>query len=167
VSAEPAAGGAAKLVDPPGGQRLRVWPGRPYPLGAKFDGYGTNFAVYSGVAERVELCLYDLDPRLGAGPGVSDAGLRETRIELNRGIGQIWHAYLPQIGPGTRYGYRVHGPWDPARGLRCNPTKLLVDPYARAISEGLHWGPALRGDDGQGGPSTEDSAPHTLRSVIV
>ncbi|HEX4422884.1 MAG TPA: glycogen debranching protein GlgX [Kofleriaceae bacterium] len=133
-----------------------VWPGRPYPLGAQFDGYGTNFAVYSGVAERVELALFDLEGKPG-----------ETRIELDRGIGQIWHAYLPLIGPGTRYGFRVHGPWDPARGLRCNPSKLLVDPYARAISEGLDWGPALRGDDGNGGPSIEDSAPHTFRSVIV
>jgi isoamylase len=132
--------------------KRRAWPGRPYPLGAQFDGYGTNFAVYSGVAERVELCLFEPE---------------ETRIELGRGIGQIWHAYLPLIGPGTRYGFRVHGPWDPARGLRCNPNKLLVDPYARAISEGLSWGPALRGDDGNGGPSTEDSAPHTFRSVVV
>jgi isoamylase len=132
--------------------RRRVWPGRPYPLGAHFDGYGTNFAVYSGVAERVELCLFEPE---------------ETRIELDRGTGQIWHAYLPLIGPGTRYGFRVHGPWDPSRGLRCNPSKLLLDPYAGAIADGLRWGPALRGDDGKGGPSTEDSAPDTLRSVIV
>ena len=97
----------------------RAWPGRPYPLGATFDGYGTNFAVYSGVAERVELCLFDPD---------------EVRIELERGIGQIWHVYLPLLGPGMRYGYRVHGPWDPSRGLRCNPSKLLVDPYACALS---------------------------------
>ena len=130
----------------------RVWPGRSYPLGAQFDGYGTNFAVYSGVAERVELCLFDPE---------------ETRIELNRGIGQIWHAYLPLCGPGTRYGFRVHGPWDPAHGLRSNPHKLLVDPYARAISEGLHWGPALRGDTGDGEMSTEDSAASTFRSVVV
>jgi glycogen operon protein len=128
-------------------------------MGAIFDGYGTNFAVFSGVAERVELCLFDHSE--------TDPAAREVRIELNRGIGQIWHAYLPLVGPGMRYGFRVHGPWDPARGLRCNPNKLLVDPYARAISEGLHWGPALRGDDGKGGPSTEDSAPHTLRSVVV
>jgi glycogen operon protein len=152
VSADPLAGGVAAITD----IRRRTWPGRPYPLGAQFDGYGTNFAVYSGVAERVELCLFD--------PGETRT---EARIELNRGIGQIWHAYLPMIGPGTRYGFRVHGPWDPSRGLRCNPNKLLVDPYARAISEGLHWGTALRGDNGDGGPSTEDSAPHTLRSVVM
>jgi isoamylase len=153
VTAEPTAKGAATLVERKRGQ---LWPGRPYPLGAHFDGYGTNFAVYSGVAERVELCLFDLEGAAG-----------ESRVDLRRGIGQIWHGYLPLIGPGTRYGFRVHGPWDPSRGLRCNPNKLLVDPYARAISHGLAWGPALRGDDGNGGPSTEDSAPHTFRSVVV
>ncbi|HMG53064.1 MAG TPA: hypothetical protein VK601_06275, partial [Kofleriaceae bacterium] len=148
-------------------RRPRAWPGRPYPLGAQFDGYGTNFAVYSGVAERVDLCLFDVaDAGQGEARGRGEAR-NEVRIELNRGIGNIWHVYLPLIGPGTRYGFRVHGPWDPGRGLRCNPNKLLVDPYARAISEGLRWGPALRGDNGDGGPSTEDSAPHTLRSVVV
>jgi glycogen operon protein len=132
-----------------------VWPGKPYPLGARYDGFGTNFAVYSGVAEKVELCLFD--------------GQAETRIALAQGIGQIWHAYLPEIGPGQRYGFRVHGPWDPGQGLRCNPNKLLVDPYARAITEGLHWSPALRGyqDDPMGPPSNEDSAPNTFRSVVV
>jgi glycogen operon protein len=160
VSTDPTVRGVATQAQ--AARRRRVWPGRPYPLGAQFDGYGTNFAVYSGVAERVELCLFEQgDARSGEAPP------SETRIELVRGTGQIWHAYLPLVGPGTRYGFRVHGPWDPARGLRCNPNKLLVDPYARAISEGLDWGPALRGDDGNGGPSTEDSAPHTLRSVVV
>ena len=101
-----------------------VWPGRPYPLGASFDGAGTNFALFSSVAERVQLCLFDDDDR-------------EQPIDLELGIGQIWHCYLPEVGPGTRYGYRVHGPWDPARGLRCNPHKLLVDPYARALGEGV------------------------------
>ncbi len=132
--------------------RLR-WPGRPYPLGATFDGFGTNFAVYSGIAERVELCLFDEG--------------EEQRVPLERGIGGIWHVYLPSVGPGWRYGYRVDGPWDPGRGLRCNPNKLLVDPYARAISEGVSWGSALRGDGPDGGPSAEDSAPHTFRSVVV
>ncbi|MBA3464500.1 MAG: glycogen debranching protein GlgX [Deltaproteobacteria bacterium] len=132
--------------------RPKVWPGKPYPLGAQFDGFGTNFAVFSGVAERVELCLFDPD---------------ETRIELNCGTGNVWHAYLPEIGPGTRYGFRVHGPWDLSRGLRCNPNKLLVDPYARAISAGLSWGHALRGHQDDGSPSQEDSAPHTFRSVVV
>jgi glycogen operon protein len=133
---------------------MKVWPGKPYPLGAQFDGFGTNFAVYSGVAERVQLCLF------------AENGA-ESRIDLQCGTGQVWHAYLPEVGPSTRYGYRVHGPWDPSRGLRCNPNKLLVDPYARAISEGLQWGPALRGHGDDGGPSTEDSAPSTFRSEVV
>ncbi|MDB4957008.1 MAG: glycogen debranching protein [Myxococcales bacterium] len=135
----------------------RVWPGRPFPLGASFDGAGTNFAVFSSVADKVELCLFD--------PKVE----HEQRIPLVSGIGQIWHAYVPEIGPGWRYGYRVHGPWEPARGIRCNPHKLLVDPYARAISEGLQWVPALRGykDDPLGEMSEEDSAPFTFRSVVA
>ncbi|HEY1550144.1 MAG TPA: glycogen debranching protein GlgX [Kofleriaceae bacterium] len=130
-----------------------VWPGHPYPLGAKFDGSGTNFAVYSSVAEKVELCLFD--------------GETEDRVPLICGTAQVWHAYLPEVGPSQRYGFRVYGPWDLSRGLRCNPAKLLVDPYARAISRGLQWGPALRGDDGAGGASQEDSAPLTFRSVVA
>ena len=131
-----------------------VWPGRPYPLGAIYDGYGTNFALFSSVAERVELCVFD--------------GSRERRMDLSCGTGQVWHGYLPEVGPGTRYGYRVHGPWDPARGLRCNPNKLLLDPYARALSGELRWGTALLGysDDPLGEPSNEDSAPFTYRSVV-
>ncbi|CAN5910963.1 glycogen debranching protein GlgX [soil metagenome] len=132
-----------------------LWLGKPYPLGARFDGHGTNFAVFSSVAERVELCLFD---------GKEDA---ESRVDLVRGVGGVWQGFLPEIGPGTRYGYRVHGPWDLARGLRCNPNKLLVDPYARAISEGLEWGSALRGQADDGGPSREDSARHTFKSVVV
>ncbi|HEX4453898.1 MAG TPA: glycogen debranching protein GlgX [Kofleriaceae bacterium] len=130
-----------------------VWPGRPFPLGATFDGSGTNFAVYSSVAETVELCLFE--------------GETEERLPLTCGTAQVWHAYLPEVGPSQRYGFRVHGPWDLSRGLRCNPAKLLVDPYARAISRGLQWAPALRGDDGNGGPSSEDSAPLTFRSVVA
>ncbi len=137
-------------------RKRATWPGKPYPLGATFDGAGTNFALFSSVAERVQLCLFD------------DHG-HEEQIDLELGIGQIWHCYLPEVGPGTRYGFRVHGPWDPARGLRCNPHKLLVDPYARALGEGLHWVPALRAykDDPFGEMSTEDSAPYTFRSVVA
>jgi len=150
-------GNQGQLLHMPGDvvKPRRAWPGQSYPLGARFDGFGTNFAVYSGVAECVELCLFD--------------GPAELRVPLTRGIGHVWHAFLPEIGPGQRYGYRVHGPWDPKRGLRCNPNKLLVDPYARAITEGLVWGPALCGHAGDplGPMSTEDSAPHTVRSVVV
>jgi isoamylase len=152
-----------------------AWPGHPYPLGAHYDGSGTNFTVFSSVAERVELCLFDhhsAPPFGGAArsgeAGPSDASNRETRIPLQCGIGQIWHAYLPSIGPGTRYGFRVYGAWDPAHGGRCNPNKLLLDPYARALTEGLRWGPALVGyrDDPFGEMSTEDSAPFAMRSVV-
>ena len=92
----------------------------PIPLGATYDGTGTNFALFSEVAERVELCLFDDDGT-------------ETRVELTEVDAFVWHGYLPSVGPGQRYGYRVHGPYDPANGHRCNPAKLLLDPYAKAI----------------------------------
>ena len=134
-----------------------VWPGRPYPLGVHYSGAGSNVAVFSGVADRVELCLFD------------DAD-RETRVDLRCGIGGIWHAFLPRVGPGQRYGFRVHGPWQPDRGLRCNPHKLLLDPYARAYSGGLIWDPALfayTDGDPDGALDGRDSAPYTLRSVVA
>ena len=106
-----------------------VWPGRPYPLGASYDGAGTNFSLFSEVAEAVELCLFD-------GEG------NETRIPLTEVDGFCWHAYLPRVGIGQRYGFRVHGPWDPANGHRCNPNKLLLDPYAKAVDGGVDWHPA-------------------------
>src|ERR1700761_1205010 len=96
------------------------WPGNPYPLGATYDGAGTNFALFSEVAEGVELCLID------------DEG-KESRVDLGEVDGFVWHGYLPGVGPGQRYGFRVHGPFDPAAGHRCNPAKLLLDPYAKAI----------------------------------
>src|SRR5690349_9694051 len=97
-----------------------IWPGKAYPLGATYDGFGTNFAVFSEVAEQVELCLFDRD-------GV------QTRITLPEVDGFIWHGYVPYVEPGQHYGYRVHGPYDPHAGHRCNPNKLLLDPYAKAI----------------------------------
>jgi len=98
----------------------RVWPGRPFPLGAAWEGGGTNFSLYSESAQRVELCLFDEEER-------------EERIDLEEHTAHVWHGYLPDVGPGQRYGYRVHGPWAPERGHRFNPAKLLVDPYAKAI----------------------------------
>ena len=98
----------------------KVWPGRPFPLGAQWDGRGTNFSLFSEHAEHVELCLFDGDDF-------------ETRVPLEERTAFNWHGYLPEIGPGQRYGYRVHGRWDPERGHRFNDAKLLVDPYAKAV----------------------------------
>src|SRR5665811_1744898 len=106
---------------------MQLWPGTAYPLGATWDGSGTNFALFSEVAEQVELCLFGVD-----GGSASPAGA-ETRVELAEVDGFVWHGYLPGIGPGQRYGYRVHGPYEPRRGHRCNPAKLLLDPYGKAV----------------------------------
>src|SRR5690349_10075252 len=135
---------------------ITVWPGNPYPLGATYDGGGTNFAVFSEVAERVELCLFDDD---GA----------ETRVQLPEREALVWHGYLPRIVPGQRYGYRVHGPYDPHRGLRCNPDKLLLDPYAKAIDGHNDWHEALFSYR-FGDPlsvNDADSAPYAMRSVVI
>ncbi|MCU1496949.1 MAG: glycogen debranching protein GlgX, partial [Acidimicrobiales bacterium] len=110
----------------------RVWPGDPYPLGATFDGVGTRFSVVSSVAEAVELCLFD-----------PDGG--EERVTLPERDGDVWHAELPDVQPGQRYGYRVHGPWEPDQGLRCNPAKLLLDPYAKAVEGDIRWDEAVYG----------------------
>ena len=95
---------------------MELWPGEPYPLGASYNGVGTNFALFSEVADRVELCLFD------------DRGSGERRLDMAEVDGYVWHCFLPGIGPGQRYGYRVHGPDDPEAGLRCNPAKLLLNP---------------------------------------
>jgi isoamylase len=116
-------------------------------LGAHLEGDGVRFAVVSGVADAVEVCLFD------------DGG-RETRHALEPGDGEVWHGHVAGAGHGTRYGFRVHGPWDPGAGLRCNAAKLLLDPYARAIEGGVEWNAALDGD------SAEDSAPFVPRSVV-
>jgi glycogen operon protein len=138
---------------------MRIWPGDSYPFGALWDGSGTNFALFSEVAERVELCVFD--------------GGTETRVDLREVDGFVWHGYLPDVGPGTQYGYRVHGPWDPFEGKVCNPAKLLLDPYAKAICG------AIRHDDSLFGYNrtdrtfsryrrgTTDSAPYTMRSVVT
>ena len=133
-----------------------VWPGDSYPLGASYDGAGTNFALFSEIAEQVELCLFDHD---GA----------ETRVALREVDGFIWHCYLPGVGPGQRYGYRVHGPYHPADGHRCNPHKLLLDPYAKAIEGGVTWGqPVFSYTFGHPDRrNNADSAPHVPRSVVV
>jgi isoamylase len=138
------------------GSTMQIWPGSAYPLGATYDGSGTNFALFSEVAERVELCLFDAD---GA----------EARHDLPEMDGFVWHAFLPGVEPGQRYGYRVHGPYDPSRGHRCNPSKLLLDPYAKAIDGKFEWGQALFSynfGDAQS-RNDEDSAGAMPKSVVI
>jgi isoamylase len=135
---------------------MHIWPGAPYPLGATWDGWGTNFALFSEVADRVELCLFD------------EAGA-ETRVPLTEVDGFVWHGYLPAISPGQRYGYRVHGPYDPRRGYRCTPSKLLLDPYAKAVEGELTWDEALF-DYQWTDPrrrNTVDSAPFMPKNVVI
>src|SRR6478609_9334216 len=103
---------------------MRVWQGRPYPLGATWDGNGVNFAIFSENAEAVALCLFD------APDATEEAGC----IRLSERKDMVWHCYLPDVRPGQLYGYRVHGPYDPPRGHRFNANKLLIDPYAKAVS---------------------------------
>ncbi len=135
---------------------MQIWTGKSYPLGATFDGSGTNFALFSEAAERVELCLFDED---GA----------ERRIDVTEVDAHVWHVYLPAVQPGQRYGYRVHGPFDPAAGLRCDPSKLLLDPYAKAIAGMASNHPSLYSYDFEDPEkrNTEDSAAHTMHSVVV
>jgi isoamylase len=135
---------------------LRLWPGRPYPLGATYDGTGVNFALFSNVAERVELVLVD------------DQGKSHT-LELTEVDGFVWHGYIPGIQPGQRYGFRVHGPYDPSTGQRCNSTKLLLDPYAKAIDGQIDGDPSLFSYQFKNPKklNTDDSAPHTMLSVVV
>ncbi len=142
----------------PGAPRLEA--GSPQPLGANWTGRGTNFAVFSAHADRVELCLFD-------GSGRDEI----ARLELPSRTGDLWHGFLPARfgGPGLQYGYRVHGPYDPARGLRFNPSKLLVDPCAQSLRGNFEWHPSLhgavRGRDDL--PSPDDSAPHVPRAEVV
>jgi glycogen operon protein len=135
---------------------VQTWPGSPYPLGATFDGSGTNFAVFSEAAERVELCLFD------------DAG-NETRVQLHEVDAYVWHAYLPTVQPGQRYGYRMYGEYDPERGLRMNPNKLLLDPYAKATTGEIDWDQSLFSYN-FGDPDSrndDDSAQHMTKGVVI
>ncbi|MDQ3980407.1 MAG: glycogen debranching protein GlgX [Actinomycetota bacterium] len=136
---------------------VKVWPGQSYPLGATYDGTGTNFSLFSEVAERVELCLFD------------DNG-EETRIDLPEVSAFCWHGHLPGVGPGQRYGYRVHGPYDPASGHRCNANKLLLDPYAKAVEGDIRWDEAVfpyRFGDPDGSSNDGDSAPFMPKAVVT
>ena len=130
-----------------------------YPLGASYDGAGVNFALFSQVAEKVELCLFDEEDH-------------ETRIEMTEQNSYVWHNYIPGLQPGQRYGYRVYGPYNPALGQRCNPSKLLLDPYAKAIEGNIDDDPSLfsydmSNPDDINAINTQDSAAHTMKSVVV
>jgi isoamylase len=144
-------------ADTPAATRTREgWPGSAYPLGATYDGAGTNFAVFSEVAERVELCLFDAD---GA----------ESRITLPEVDSYVWHGFVPSIEPGQRYGYRVYGPHEPQAGPRCNPKKLLLDPYSKAIDGTFEWNQSLFGYT-FGDPDSrndDDSAASMPKSVVI
>ncbi|HEY8133849.1 MAG TPA: glycogen debranching enzyme, partial [Thermoanaerobaculia bacterium] len=136
---------------------MKIWPGHPYPLGATYDGAGTNFSVFSEVANRVELCLFD------------EHG-NQTCVDLPEMTGFIWHGYLPNVSPGQRYGFRVHGPWDPAKGLRCNPSKLLLDPYGKAVEGEVKWNEAVfpyHFTEGEDSKNELDSAPFMPKSVVA
>src|ERR1700722_18803071 len=140
-----------------------VWPGSSYPLGANYDGSGTNFALFSEIAEKVELCL------------IGDDG-QESRINLDEVDGYVWHAYLPDVPPGQSYGFRVHGPFDPAAGHRCDPSKLLLDPYGKCFDGEFKFDQALYSYDlavaaedpaKTGTPPQVDSLGHTMTSVVI
>ena len=134
-----------------------IWPGNNYPLGSSYDGAGTNFSIFSEIAEGVDLCLFD------------ERG-NETKIALPEVTSFCWHGYLPNIGPGQRYGFRVHGPWNPQEGQRCHPSKLLLDPYSRAVQGEVKWDQAVftHSFDKPDGPLNEaDSAPFIPKSVVI
>lgn len=131
--------------------------GRPDTIGAVFDGEGTNFALFSENATRVELCLYDEDGKVETG-----------RLDLPEMQGGIWFGYLPGVRPGQVYGYRVHGPWEPEAGHRFNPAKLVLDPYSRELRGELIWDPAVFGHTGDDLTRDDrDSAPFVPKAVVV
>jgi isoamylase len=140
---------------------MKLWPGKPYPLGATWDGAGVNFSLFSENATKVELCLFDRnDDR------------REIRIPMREQTHQVWHVYLPEVRAGQFYGYRVHGPYEPQQGHRFNPAKLVLDPYAKAITRTIRWSDALFGyriGDPEADLSSDDrdSAPNMPKCVVV
>jgi isoamylase len=142
------------------GDSLIVWPGRPYPLGATWDGEGVNFAIFSEHAEKVELCLFD------------PSGRRQIRcIKLREQTDQVWHCYLPEARPGLLYGYRVHGPYDPAHGMRFNSHKLLLDPYAKQVQHltwnDSHFGYRIGHKNADLSFDRRDSAPGMMKGVVI
>ncbi|MDP9132392.1 MAG: glycogen debranching protein GlgX [Nitrospirota bacterium] len=141
---------------------MRIWPGRPYPLGATWDGEGVNFALFSENATAVDLCLFD----------DADTGEESHRIRIEECTDYVWHVYLPEVRPGQHYGYRIHGPYDPEAGHRFNPAKLLLDPYAKAISGTMDWSETLFGYQ-MGDPqedlsrNDDDNARHMPKCMVI
>jgi glycogen operon protein len=139
---------------------MTVKEGLPHPRGANWDGRGVNFALFSSQATKVEVCLFDAEGKQ-----------EKQRIELPEYRDEIWHGYVPDAGPGTVYGYRVHGPYQPDDGLRFNPHKLLLDPYARAHIGALAWDPAVFAYKMESGDDLtfdeRDSAPFVPKCVVV
>jgi len=136
---------------------MQIWPGKPYPLGATFDGSGTNFSLFSELAERVELCLFDDHNH-------------ETRVDLPESTALCWHGYLPNVRPGQRYGFRVHGPWAPENGQWCNPSKVLLDPYAKAVDGLWEWSDAIypyHFSDPEASKNELDDAAFVATSVVI
>jgi glycogen operon protein len=136
---------------------METWPGHPYPLGATFNGSGVNFALFSEVADKVEVCL------------IADNDDTESRVELTEVDGHVWHGFVPAIEPGQRYGFRVHGPFDLVNGHRCNPAKMLLDPYAKAIDGQIDGDGSLYSYelDDSAKFNDADSLGHTMLSVVV
>ncbi len=141
---------------------MKVWPGKPYPLGATWDSEGTNFAIYSETASGVDLCLFDN----------ADDETETLRIRMSQQTDFVWHVYLPEVQPGQAYGYRVNGPFDPENGLRFNPHKLLLDPYAKAISGDIAWSDAMFAypvgeEDGDLKQDLTDDAGGMPKSIVI
>ncbi|MFP5299528.1 MAG: glycogen debranching enzyme, partial [Actinomycetota bacterium] len=138
---------------------MELWPGKPSPLGATWDGQGTNFAVFSENGTAVELCLFD------------EHG-NQAIVHLTEKTNHVWHGYVPGVGPGQRYGFRVHGPFEPEAGHRFNPSKLLIDPYAKAIEGAVDWNENTFGyrwddEDRDLSYNESDNAPFVPKSVVV
>jgi len=154
------AGTEARLAAPDVMRKSRIREGRPYPLGATWDGLGVNFALFSANATKVELCLFD------------ETGSREIeRVELPEFTDEVWHGYLPDARAGMVYGYRVHGPYEPSTGHRFNPNKLLIDPYAKQMVGHIEWNPALFGYQMESGDDLSfderDSGPFTMKCQVI
>jgi len=141
---------------------MKTWKGYAYPLGATWMGTGTNFALFSHGATKVELCLFN----------EADGSPETAKIPMTERADEVWHVFLPDVRPGQLYGFRVHGPWEPERGLRFNPAKVLLDPYARAIAGGVQWAPEMFSyivghADSDLAPDNRDNAPLVQKSVVV